>query len=361
MISWLLVIPKSSILATCMKCCCIGLRLKKQKCQFLVKSVDYLGYTIDQKGIRPFEGKVEAVKAAPNPKNLTELKAYLGLLTYYGKFLPNLANVLAPLYQLLQKDLKWNWGDQEQQSFNKSKEMLTSTALLVHYDPTKPLVFSCDASQYGIGAVLSQVYSGEEKPVAYASRTLTKAERNYGQLEKGLALLFGVKKLHVYLFGRNFTFCTDHKPLQSLLNESKPIPCMASARIQRWALTLATYEFTIKYKSGPGNSNADALSHLPLPATFSEVPIPSELVLLKEHMSSGPLTAAQVKAMTQRDPILSRVLSLEFWSGKNCSGGTKFSVKILVPGTIFSENFVPPLKNLFHSLIEPFQRSSCIL
>ena len=116
--------------------CQAGLRLKKQKCQFLVKSVDYLGYTVDQQGIHP--SKVETVKAAPNPKNLTEeLKAYLGLLIYYGKFLLNLANLLATLYQLLRKDVKWNWGDQEQQSFNKSKEMLTSIALLVHYDLTK--------------------------------------------------------------------------------------------------------------------------------------------------------------------------------------------------------------------------------
>ena len=129
---------------------------------------------------------------------------------------------------------------------------------------------------------------------------------------KGLALLFGIKKSHVYLFGRNFTLCTDHKPLQSLLNKSKPIPCMASAHIQRWALTLASYEYTIKYKSGPANSNADALSRLPLPATFSEVLIPSELLLLMEHMSSGPLMAAQVKAMTQQDPVLSRVHSCVF-------------------------------------------------
>ena len=169
----------------------------------------------------------------------------------------------------------------------------------------------CDASQYGVGAVLLQVCNGDEKPVAYASRTLTTGERNYSQLEKeGLALIYGVRKFHNYLFGRTFTLCTDHKPLQSLLNESKPIPCMASAHIQRWALTLASYEYTIKYKSGPANTNADALSRLPLPNTStSEVPIPSELVLLMEHMSTGPLTAAQVKTMTQKDPVLSCVHS----------------------------------------------------
>ena len=185
------------------------------------------------------------------------------MLTYYGKFLLNLANVLAPLYQLLQKDVKWTWGDQEQQSFDNSKELLTLTDLLVHYDPTKPLILSCDASQYGVRAVLSQLCNGNKKPVAYASRTLTSAERNYRQLEKErLALIFGVKKFHVYIFGRKFTLCTDHKPLQNLFNESKPIHCMASAHIQWWALTLASYEYTIKYKSSPANCNADALSHL---------------------------------------------------------------------------------------------------
>ena len=202
--------------------------------------------------------KSKQSKLHPTQKYLTELKAYLGLLTYYGKFLPNLGNVLAPLYQLLRKDVKWNWGEQEQISFYKSKEMLTSIALLVHYDPTKLSVLSCDASWYGVKAVLSQVGSKEEKLVAYASRTLTKAERNYNQLEKeGLALLFGVKKFHVYLFGRNFTLCTDHKPLQSLLSESKLITCMVSACIQRLVLTLASYEYMIKYKSDPANSNAD--------------------------------------------------------------------------------------------------------
>ena len=109
---------------------------------------------------------------------------------------------MAPLYQLLKKDVKWTWGDQQQQSFDQSKQMLTSSALLVHHDPSQPLLLSCDASQYGVGAVLSQVCNGDEKLVAYASRTLTTAERNYSQLEKeGLALIYGVRKFHNYLFG----------------------------------------------------------------------------------------------------------------------------------------------------------------
>ena len=197
-------------------------------------------------------------------------------------------------------------GDLQQKAFAQSKDMLTSSALFVHYDPSKSLLLLCDASQYGVGAVLSQVCNGDEKPVAYASRTLTNAEQNYSQLEKeGLALIFRVKKFHNYLFGRTFTLCTDHKPLQALFNDSKPIPCMASACIQRRALALASYEYTIKYKSG-----AAALSHLPLPVlSTSEVPIPSELVLLLDHMASGPLTAPEVKTMTQRDPVLSRVHS----------------------------------------------------
>ena len=209
-----------------------GLRLKSSKCVFMSPSVEYLGYHNDKDGLHSSEKKVKAVKDAPTPRNITELKAYLGLLMYYGKFLPNLATTLAPLYSLLHKDATWCWNSQHKDAFIHSKQLLTSETLLVHYDPTKELVLSCDASQYGIGAVLSQVYDKLEKPVAYVSRSLSSAEKNYSQLEKeGLAIVFGIKKFHNYLFGRRFTLCTDHKPLQSLLNESKAIPTIASARI----------------------------------------------------------------------------------------------------------------------------------
>ena len=110
-----------------------------------------------------------------------------------------------------------------------------------------------------------------------------------------------------WVFGHKFTLNTDHKPLQSLFSENKPIPAMASGRIQRWALTLASYEYTIKFKKGPSNANADALSRLPVPTPDVDVPVPAELVLLLDHIATGPLTAAQIKNLTQRDKVLPRV------------------------------------------------------
>ena len=208
-----------------------GLRAKKDKCKFMVTSVTYLGHKIGAEGIHPLPEKVEAIKKAPNPTCVTELKAYLGLLTYYCKFLPNVATVVAPLYRLLRQDVPWQWSGDEERAFRRSKDLLTSSQLLVHFDPKLRVVLACDASAYGIGAVLAHRFSdGTEKPIAYASRTLSKAERNYSQLEKeGLACVYGVKKFHTYLFGHPFELITDHKPLLSLFSEHKASSPQASA------------------------------------------------------------------------------------------------------------------------------------
>ena len=191
------------------------LRAKREKCKFLVPSVSYLGHLIDSEGLHPLPSKVKAIQDAPTPRNVQELKAYLGLLTYYGKFLPNLSTVLAPLYELLRKNQHWKWCASQSRAFQKSKELLTSATLLVHFDPTLPLVLACDASQYGIGAVLAhKLPDGSERPIGYASRSLNAAEKNYSQLEKeGLACVFGVKRFFSYLFGHTFQLITDHKPL----------------------------------------------------------------------------------------------------------------------------------------------------
>ena len=133
---------------------------------------------------------------------MTELKSYLGLLTYYGKFLSNLSTRLAPLYKLLSKKEPWKWTSAQDKAFNESKELLTSSQLLVHFDSKFPLLLACNASAYGIGAVLAhRMPDGSEKLIGYASRTLNSAERNYSQLEKeGLSLVFGIKQFYSYLF-----------------------------------------------------------------------------------------------------------------------------------------------------------------
>jgi hypothetical protein len=178
-----------------------GLRLQKNKCTFMATSVQYLGHVIDEKGLHPIGDKVEAVQKAPSPKNVSELKSYLGLLSYYGKFLPQLASKLAPLYALLRSAVPWKWTSVEEEVFKNSKALLLTSQVLVHFDPAKPLLLSCDASPYGIGAVLShREEDGTDRPIGFASRTLSTAEAKYSQLEKeGLACVFGVKRFHSYL------------------------------------------------------------------------------------------------------------------------------------------------------------------
>ena len=123
-----------------------GLRVQKPKCKFMAPSVIYLGHMIDQYGLRPLKEKIEAIQNAPAPKNVSELRSYLGLLTYYSKFLPNMAQVLAPLYKLLRKDVQWRWANKEKKAFQASQELLTSSSLLVHFDPDLDLILMCDAS-----------------------------------------------------------------------------------------------------------------------------------------------------------------------------------------------------------------------
>ena len=174
-----------------------GLRVKKSKCEFMKPSVTYLGHRIDANGLHPLLERVRAIKEAPIPKSVCQLKSYLGMLTYYSKFLPNLSTLLNPLYKLLRKDVIWAWGAAQAKPFAASKDLLTSKKCLTHFDSSLELTLACDASAYGLGAVLShRMADGTERPIAYSSRTLTASEVNYSQLEKeGLACIFGINSL----------------------------------------------------------------------------------------------------------------------------------------------------------------------
>ena len=303
-----------------------GVRLKRKKCVFMTPEVDYLGHRINRDGLHPMDDRVQAITNLPPPVNVSKLRAFLGTINFYGKFLPNLSTVLAPLYKLLRKGVQWKWREKEQEAFEAAEALLMSRNLLVHYDIYKGLVLTCDASEYGLGAVLAhKMEDGSERPIRYASRTLTPAERNYAQIDKeALAIVYGVKHFHRYLFGRKFLICSDHKPLMYLLGEHRGISPTSSARVQRWALTLSGYQYTIVHRPGAQMGNADGLSRLPQPTHDISTPPLLETVLLMERLNSSLVTASHIREWTSRDSVLSKFLkyALQGWPvsiDPNCS------------------------------------------
>ena len=269
----------------------------------------YLGHRIDAEGLHPLPDRIRAIKEAPTPNSVPTLKSYLGMRTYYSKFLPNLSLTLHPLYRLLRKDVPWKWKAAQVKAFAASKELLTSESCLTHFDSSLELTLACDASAFGLGAVLShKMPDGSDRPIDYASRTLNPAECNYSQLEKGgLSCIFGIKQFHDYLFGQPFELITDHKPLLGLLKENRVSP-QASARIKRWSLFLSSYEYTLVFRNTTAHANADALSQLPLPEEPVKTVEEPELVLLAEHLADSPVTAVDIQSWTRRDEKLSQVL-----------------------------------------------------
>ena len=245
-----------------------GLTVKPSKCFFLQPEVVYCGNMISKDGIQPMHENVEAVKKAPEPTNVSELRSFLGMLNYYQNYLPALSTASEPLHLLLRKGNDWYWEEAQRRAFNETKLMLTKAPLLVHFNPALPIIVHADASPYGLGAVLChRMKDGTERPVCFASRTLASAERNYGHIEKeGLALVYAEKKFHNYLYGQKFKMMTDHKPLLGLVGEDKGYPDRATARILRWALLLSTYDYKLEYRPGALNGNANGLSRLPMQA-----------------------------------------------------------------------------------------------
>ena len=232
----------------------------------MLDKVEYLGTTISAAGISPTAEKVQAIKDAAPPTNVSELQSFLGSANFLRKFVPDFAKLASPLYGLLRKEVPWSWSKLEQDAFDNIKAALCSDSVLRHYDPMAELVLQCDASSVGVGAALLQPGpDGALQPVAYASRILNNAEQNYSQIEReSLAVVFGVTKYRQYLLGRHFKLLTDHKPLITVLGEHKPVTQLGAARIKRWALLLAAYDHTIEFIRGKDNVFADVLSRKPI-------------------------------------------------------------------------------------------------
>jgi len=239
-----------------------GFRVKLDKCEFFKSSVEYLGHIIDKDGKRPSDSSLAALKQLPVPKDTQQLKAFIGKVTYYGRFISNMADKAAPLYNLLKENTQFEWTADCQHAFTALKDDVVNATSLSHYDETQTLVLATDASSYGIGAVLSQQDAkGLETPLAYGSKVLTSAQKQYSQIEReALSIIYGVTKFRQFLYGRNFILLTDHEPLVSIFSPDKNIPTLTAQRLQRWALTLMGFQYRIRYKRTSKHGNADALS-----------------------------------------------------------------------------------------------------
>jgi len=213
-----------------------GLRLNRKKCVFAAPTVEFLGHKIDAQGVHKSDRHIEAIRDAPKPSTPDELELFLGKATYYNSFIPSLSTRARPLRDmLLAKPFKWT--PSANQAYTEIKNILISPQVLMPYDPSLPLLLATDASKTGLDAVLShRLSSGEERPIAYASRTMTATEQRYPQIDKeALAIVWAVQKFFHYLYARHFTLITDHKPLTQILHPEKSLPVLCISRMANYA------------------------------------------------------------------------------------------------------------------------------
>jgi hypothetical protein len=224
------------------------------------KELKFLGHIIAPHTIQPDPQKTAAVLAFPTPRCVRDLQSFLGLVSYYRRFVPSMATLAEPLYRLFKKDAPWRWGKAEATAMESLKQALTSPPLMGLPDFDKDFFLCTDASEYGIGAVLSQLdRDNKEHPIYYASRTLNPAERNYSTSEREcLAVKWACDLFRPYLLGRPFKLYTDHAALRWLFRTKDP-----KSKLVRWILALQEYNMTILPRPGLSNANADALSRLP--------------------------------------------------------------------------------------------------
>ena len=236
-----------------------NLKLKPSKCTFFQRQVAFLGHIATESGTRCDPEKIKAVLNWPRPSSSKEIKSFLGLVNFYRSYILNCAQIAYPLNHLTKKNVKFKWDQACEDSFNELKRCLTSAPLLAYPTATGKLILQTDASLFGIGGILSQEQDGKEVVIAYASKTLTKAQQNYCTTMRELyAVVYFVRYFKHYLMGRHFDIHTDHASLTWIKNFKD-----ADGMLSRWLTVLDTYDFTILHKKGSQMQHVDALSRIP--------------------------------------------------------------------------------------------------
>lgn len=235
------------------------LKLKPKKCHLFQTEVLYLGHVVSSNGISTDPAKTDSVRNWPTPTNPTDIRSFLGLASYYRRFVKKFSDVVKPLTALTQKNQPFVWTPECETAFQTMKERLTTSPILAYPQIGVPFVLDTDASNYGIGAVLSQEKEGKEVVVAYASRTLSKVEQNYCVTRRELlAIVVFLKHFRHYLYGHDVLVRTDHGALRWLMNFKNP-----EGQVARWLEVISQYRLTLEHRPGRVHSNADGLSRRP--------------------------------------------------------------------------------------------------
>ncbi|XP_054723301.1 uncharacterized protein K02A2.6-like [Uloborus diversus] len=285
----------------------LNVKFNKNKIQYRVSKVKYLGYVFGLEGMKPDPDYVKAVVDMPEPTNKKELQRILGMINYLRQFIPQVSTLTAPLRELLKQDTNWQWFPAHAAALSKLKEKIVSAPVLSIFDSSKSIVIQADSSKDGLGCCLLQ----EGRPVAFASRSLTNAEKGYAQIEKEfLSIVFATNKFHYLIYGRPVEVLTDHKPLVSIM--SKNVAHVMSPRLQRMKIKLLRYQLNLKYLPGKNMYIADLLSRSFLSEPVADDSEMTELVhCLKKYVQVSPDKQKEFVAATLNDEGLSHVL--RFW------------------------------------------------
>ncbi len=237
-----------------------GMTLRRDKCHFFRENVDYLGFKISQDGVHPGDKGLRAIREYPIPQTWEQVRSFLGLCTFFQRFIPNFSDNALPLSRLVEGKM-YTWNLEHERCFDRLRKSITAAPLLSHPDfddNASPFIVQTDASGTGLAGVLLQDSDGYEHPISYASKKLSKTERNYSTIHReALAIIWAVRKFREYIYGRKFVIRTDHKPLVFIAS-SKTSKCA------RWSLELSEYDYTVEYVKGSDNVPSDVLSRAPV-------------------------------------------------------------------------------------------------
>ena len=282
-----------------------GVKFNKNKIQFKVPTVTYMGNIVTSNGLQPDTRKVAAINDMPPPTDVSSLQRLLGMTRYLSQYIPNESTITAPLRELLKTNVEWKWTKNHDAALQQLKTVLTCAPTLSFYNVDKPVMIQCDASQAGLGACLMQ----DGKPIAYASRAMSKAEKNYAQIEKEmLSIVFAVRKFHQYIYGKEHVVIeNDHKPLEMIMKKTMD---KVPPRLQRMMLNLQPYDLHIKYVPGKFMYIADTLSRAYAP--YQNVDTQDEDVDFVVHsiIKNLPITTAKLdefREATSNDSTLQKV------------------------------------------------------